>query len=736
LGSINQSNSTSLFDFESCAYVGIRSNDGALNIDSVTFIWESSEPVEDKYEVSFFEGTTESSSAEYAEGAKVTIPQPTESLIPEGKEFDYWSHKESGDHYAPGQEFTVGTSNARFDAVYKDVEPVVTDWTKSQKDAFAEVLDGFVPAYFGATTAEPVVNENNVYFYVVGDVSEAAATYFGTGWQESEGNYSQATENGVVSAFYLYSEDSTYFIFMYQADTPAEGWGQDLLDAFETSLHGIVPHYEESVKELAYFDNYDDFELGFADLETAGAQLATLCQGWNSEGEGSTVEYWAFSEDELGYAVGYLYTEDDATYSPTIQFEQVVYTKAMQEAFEAKLNNNVPPFLSKHLATFTYVDAAQMFCSDKAMDSQSLSNMQSVLTNANFALMQAAFTGTRYVVLAGGALEGTVYQYYAYCEDGGIMVVELFVLPLYGALTANVYYQAMPVSIALSGEYKTVFEYGEEFSHEGLVVTATMTDSSQMDATEYVTFSGYNASVSGEQTITVNFAGVTTTYTVTVKEYVPVMTGIEVSKNPTKVEYEVGEEFDPSGIEVKAVYDVGDPKVVDLKDVSFSGFDSATAGEKTVTVSYGDFSTTIKVTVKKAAYTAEQFAEDFLAEIEKVCKGYDGKKNNKTALNNVWTKMSARYNELSSEEKTKIANATPKADGDAIQRMLTFYNYACKKYGLTKFISTQKSSLVISSTETTNNNLPIIVIVASAIAAVTAIGVVIGLKRRKNLLVK
>jgi len=510
------------------------------------------------YEVSFYEGNTGGGS-QYAEGAKVTIPQPTESLIPEGKEFDYWEHKETGDHYAPGDEFTVGTSSARFDAVYKDAAPV---------------------AY----------------------------------------------------------------------------WSDELLAAFQSSLHGVVPTYADSVSGLEYVSDYDDFELDSSDLETASAQLATLCSGWSFDGEGADIEYHIQTQDQLGYAVGYLYQSGD-TYSPTLQFDQTAYEQEMQAAFAAKMHNNIPPFLHKTYAQFTYVDAASMFCSNSLLSNKGLTMLQTKLTNLGFALMSEAATGTRYVVVAQGGISGTVYQYGANCKDGGIMVVELFVMDEYSAMSANVYYSAQPVSIALSGEYKTVFEYGEEFDSTGIIVTATMSDETELDVTQYASFAGYDASVSGQQTITVTVGNAETSYVVTVNEPAPV-------------------------------------------------------------------------------YDADAFAKELLEKVAPICANYDGKKNNRNALKEVWTEMAVKYGTLSEEEKAKVVAAAAKADGTDLEKAMAFYNFACKKYGLTKFIAGRQVKAIVNEPVQNNSILPIIVIVASSVAAVTAIGVVIALKRRKSLLTK
>jgi len=76
-------------------------------------------------------------------------------------------------------------------------------------------------------------------------------------------------------------------------------------------------------------------------------------------------------------------------------------------------------------------------------------------------------------------------------------------------------------SIALSGTYPTTFNVGDEFSHEGMTVTANFNDETNADVTALATFTGYDMSVAGVQTVTVSYThkGVTTktkTYDITV----------------------------------------------------------------------------------------------------------------------------------------------------------------------------------------------------------------------------
>lgn len=77
------------------------------------------------------------------------------------------------------------------------------------------------------------------------------------------------------------------------------------------------------------------------------------------------------------------------------------------------------------------------------------------------------------------------------------------------------------------------------------------------------------------------------------------LVGIEVTTPPTKQEYNIGEKLDTTGIVVTATYAGGDTKDV-TAGCTYSGFDSTTAGDKTVTATYQGATTTFTVTVKEA----------------------------------------------------------------------------------------------------------------------------------------
>ena len=156
-------------------------------------------------------------------------------------------------------------------------------------------------------------------------------------------------------------------------------------------------------------------------------------------------------------------------------------------------------------------------------------------------------------------------------------------------------------SITVSGPTKTEYEIGDELDLTGLVVTAHYSDGSEAAVEDYEV-SGFDSSTAGEKTITVTYQDKTTTFTVNVKEAAPVVTLESITvTGPNKTEYEIGEKLDLTGLVVTAHYSDGNEKVLSAGDYEVSGFDSSTAGEKTITVTYQDKTTTFTVNVKEAA---------------------------------------------------------------------------------------------------------------------------------------
>lgn len=164
-------------------------------------------------------------------------------------------------------------------------------------------------------------------------------------------------------------------------------------------------------------------------------------------------------------------------------------------------------------------------------------------------------------------------------------------MSVYGNKTVTVTFDEKTVDfnilvVDISGiEVKTMptkveYQKGDVFDTTGLSILVKYTDGTSETKTTGFEVSGFDSSSVGEKTITVTYKTHTTTFKVTVYD----LSGIRITSFPSKVYYKIGETFDPSGLTVAEVRQDGTEK--EITDYDISGFDSSTAGSKTITVSY------------------------------------------------------------------------------------------------------------------------------------------------------
>lgn len=164
-------------------------------------------------------------------------------------------------------------------------------------------------------------------------------------------------------------------------------------------------------------------------------------------------------------------------------------------------------------------------------------------------------------------------------------------MSVYGNKTVTVTFDEKTVDFSIlvvdiSGiEVKTMpakIEYpkGGAFDTTGLSILVKYTDDTSEIKTSGFEVSGFDSSSVGEKTITVTYKTHTATFKVTVYD----LSGIRITSFPSKVYYKIGESFDPSGLTVVEIRQDGTEK--EITDYDISGFDSSTAGSKTITVSY------------------------------------------------------------------------------------------------------------------------------------------------------
>lgn len=141
---------------------------------------------------------------------------------------------------------------------------------------------------------------------------------------------------------------------------------------------------------------------------------------------------------------------------------------------------------------------------------------------------------------------------------------------------------------------KTKYYENEVFSPAGLIVSQVYTDGSKEMISGY-TLSTPDMSVGGDKTISVAYNNFTAAFEITVIG----ISGIEITKVPTKKEYYTGDSLDIAGMTVILKYTNGASKT--LTEYTVSGFDSTNAGEKTVIVTYKTHTASFEVTVYTAS---------------------------------------------------------------------------------------------------------------------------------------
>jgi hypothetical protein len=153
---------------------------------------------------------------------------------------------------------------------------------------------------------------------------------------------------------------------------------------------------------------------------------------------------------------------------------------------------------------------------------------------------------------------------------------------------------------------KTTYYQGELFDATGLVVSQTYTDGTSETITTGFEVSGFDSSSAGTKVITVTVSGKTATFEISVSE--ASITAISVTTMPSKVNYHIGKEFDSTGIVVTAT--ASDGNTIDVtKDCTYSGFDSSSPKQCGITVHYGSFTCTFKVTIMQPERISDIFCQ-------------------------------------------------------------------------------------------------------------------------------
>ncbi|GHT91690.1 hypothetical protein FACS1894140_2680 [Spirochaetia bacterium] len=136
---------------------------------------------------------------------------------------------------------------------------------------------------------------------------------------------------------------------------------------------------------------------------------------------------------------------------------------------------------------------------------------------------------------------------------------------------------------------------GEELELEGLAVLGTWEEGMgerQITVTKE-NLSGYDITQGRAQTVTVTYSGKKASFPVT---YIALQ-ALSINRRPDKLDYQLGEELELSGIQVQGTWPGNSLALIDRSRPKYSGYDKFAAGKQRITVTLGGRSDTFEVTV-------------------------------------------------------------------------------------------------------------------------------------------
>lgn len=152
-----------------------------------------------------------------------------------------------------------------------------------------------------------------------------------------------------------------------------------------------------------------------------------------------------------------------------------------------------------------------------------------------------------------------------------------------------------------------VFDLGDTFNYDNLVVTAHYSDSST-DVVSPTSVSSPDMSSAGTKTITVAYQSQTATYKITVNK---VLTNISLDTSSVKKTFNVGDTFTYSGLVVTAHYNDSSSDTI-AAGYTVSTPNMSTSGPKEVTVTYNGKTATYNISVtEEGSTTASVIIQDY-----------------------------------------------------------------------------------------------------------------------------
>lgn len=187
--------------------------------------------------------------------------------------------------------------------------------------------------------------------------------------------------------------------------------------------------------------------------------------------------------------------------------------------------------------------------------------------------------------------------YYIYRQEGTLTSGKKF---LKIRVEGYVYYSSTSSSYAL--KYEVFLIEGQTLFVNVIQKPTSSSYTGTSSITDGKTTTSLNISVSSTVPISILVKNAGVSQKITYEKYSDlVIVSIAVSKMPDKTIYYQGEFFDSTGLEISGTASTGE--TVNITDYELSGFDSSSAGAKTITVTASGKTTTFEITVSEASIT-------------------------------------------------------------------------------------------------------------------------------------
>ena len=188
--------------------------------------------------------------------------------------------------------------------------------------------------------------------------------------------------------------------------------------------------------------------------------------------------------------------------------------------------------------------------------------------------------------------------YYVYRQEGALTSGKRF---LKIRVEGYVYYSSTSSSYAL--KYEVFLIEGQTLFINVVQRPTSSSYTGESSITDGKTTTNLNISISSTVPISILVKNAGVSQEITYEKYSDlVIASITVSKMPDKTTYYQKELFDKTGLEISGTTSTGE--TVSITDYELSGFDSSSAGTKTITVTASGKTTTFEITVSEASITA------------------------------------------------------------------------------------------------------------------------------------